>query len=93
MNPYRKTIVAVVGAAITFASGVVVSPADAIAASEWLMGAIALGTALGVYGVSNSPDTDERGYSLVEFLAIVAVTAALVLLILWGVGVIDITAT
>lgn len=54
--PYRKTVVAVVGAVIAFATLVITSPEAAISASEWLSGAIGLGTALGVYGVANVPE-------------------------------------
>ena len=53
MNAYRKTIVAVVGAGIAFATLVVTSPAGPISSSEWLSGAITLATALGVYGIGN----------------------------------------
>ena len=53
MKNYRKTVVAVVGAAIGFATLVVTSEPAAITSSEWLSGAIGLATALGVYRVAN----------------------------------------
>lgn len=53
MSTYRKTITAVVTGAIGWAAAVVVSDPSAITASEWVMGATALATALGVYAVSN----------------------------------------
>lgn len=56
LAPYRKTVVAVVGAVIAFATLVVTSPSGPITSSEWLSGAIGLATALGVYGLANKPD-------------------------------------
>lgn len=53
MNPYRKFIIAVVGAVINFAQLVVVSDSAPIKSEEWLVGAIGLATALGVYQVAN----------------------------------------
>lgn len=52
--PYRKTVVAVVGAGIAFATLVITSPASAISSAEWLSGGIGVATALGVYGVRNA---------------------------------------
>lgn len=56
LAPYRKTTVALVGAAVAFATLVVTSEPAAITAPEWLSGGVGLVTALGVYGVSNEPD-------------------------------------
>jgi hypothetical protein len=53
--PYRKTIAAVVGAGVAFATLVVVSASGPITDAEWLSGAVGLLTALGVYGVTNDP--------------------------------------
>ena len=53
MAKYRKTIVAVVGAAIGFATLVVTSAPAAPTAPEYLAGAVGLATALGVYRVTN----------------------------------------
>lgn len=50
---YRKTIVAIVGALITWGSVVVTSNAAQITSSEWLLLAGSLATALGVYGTPN----------------------------------------
>lgn len=50
---YRKTITAVVTGLIGWAAVVITSDPAAITASEWLMGATALATALGVYAVGN----------------------------------------
>ena len=50
---FNKTIVAVVTGAIGWATLVVNSPAAHISASEWIVGATYLATALGVYSVSN----------------------------------------
>lgn len=63
MNRYRKTIAAVITGAIGWAAAVVVSDPAAITASEWVMGATALATALGVYTVQNAgyvPEDDLR---------------------------------
>lgn len=49
----RKAVVAVVGAAIGFATAVVTSPAALPTSSEYLSGAVGLATALGVYGATN----------------------------------------
>lgn len=54
MNTYRKTIAAVVGAVIAFASLVVLSEPTAITGPEWVSGAIGLATALGVYAAPNT---------------------------------------
>ena len=53
MKKYRKTLTAVVTGGIGWAAVVVTSPAAAISASEWLMGATVLATALGVYAAPN----------------------------------------
>ena len=52
---HKKTITALVGAVVAFATSVVVSPRSSVSASEWLSGAIGVLTALGVYGVGNAP--------------------------------------
>lgn len=54
MNRYRKTLTAVVVAGIGWATLVVNSPPAAITASEWIVGATALATAVGVYAVPNN---------------------------------------
>lgn len=54
LQVYRKFIAAVVTGAIGWAAAVVASPPAAITASEWIMGATALATALGVYVVPNA---------------------------------------
>jgi hypothetical protein len=56
LNPYKKSVVAFVGAAINFATLVVTSESDAITASEWLSGGVGLAVAFGVYGVANRQD-------------------------------------
>lgn len=53
LNRYRKTIVAVVGAAVAWSGVVLDSGPDAITGGEWRLGGILLATALGVYGVAN----------------------------------------
>lgn len=53
LSPYRKTITAVVGATIAFATLVITSAPAAVTSSEWLSGAIGLATAVGVYGIAN----------------------------------------
>lgn len=52
---YTKSVTALVGAAIAFATLVITSDVVDITSSEWLSGAIGLATALGVYTLSNSP--------------------------------------
>ena len=56
LAPYRKTVTAVVTGLIGWAAVVITSEPTAITASEWLMGATALATALGVYAVANQPE-------------------------------------
>lgn len=56
LNQYRKTIAAVVGAIIAFATLVITSAPSDITASEWLSGAIGLATAIGVYQIPNAPN-------------------------------------
>lgn len=50
---YTKTVTALVGAGIAFATLVITSAPSAISSSEWLSGAIGLATALGVYSLPN----------------------------------------
>lgn len=50
---YNKTVTALVGAAIAFATLVITSDPTKITSSEWLSGAIGLATALGVYAAPN----------------------------------------
>lgn len=50
---YSKSITAIVGAGIAFASLVVLSDPGPIQDVEWLSGGIGLATALGVYQVTN----------------------------------------
>jgi len=52
---FNKTIVAVVTGLIGFGILVVDSPSSAITSTEWIAGAIALATAIGVYAVPNQP--------------------------------------
>lgn len=54
LNPYRKTIAAIVTGAIGWATLVVTSEPTAITAMEWIAGATSLATALGVYLVPNA---------------------------------------
>lgn len=51
---YNKAITALVGAAISFATLTITSDTIDITSSEWLAGAIALATALGVYAAPNN---------------------------------------
>lgn len=53
MGKYRKTITAVVTGGIGWAGAVVASKSGPVTASEWVMGATVLATALGVYAVPN----------------------------------------
>ena len=53
LKPYAKTITAVVGALVGFATLVITSEPTAITAPEWLAGGIGLATALGVYAAPN----------------------------------------
>ena len=48
---YNKSLTALVGAVISFATLVITSNQTAISSSEWLAGAIGIATALGVYAV------------------------------------------
>lgn len=51
---YRKTIAAVVIGGIGWATAVVSSPSGPITSTEWIAGATALATALGVYAWANA---------------------------------------
>lgn len=53
MSKYRKTIAAVVVGAIGWATAIVNSAPTHITATEWIMGATALATALGVFTIAN----------------------------------------
>lgn len=53
LSPYRKTVAAVVGAGLTWATVVTQSPSQPVTAAEWVAGGILLATAVGVYGVEN----------------------------------------
>lgn len=53
MSPYRKTIAAVVGAALTWGTVVTQSKPAPVTAAEWIAGGVLLATAVGVYGVKN----------------------------------------
>ena len=53
LSKYRKTLVAVVGAGVTWSYIVIGGPVH-ISADEWRSGAVLLLTALGVYAVPNS---------------------------------------
>lgn len=53
LNPYRKTVTAVVVGLLGWAAAVVTSDRASISAGEWIMLATALATALGVYSVPN----------------------------------------
>lgn len=53
---YRKTITAVITGVLGWFATVIASDAAKISQSEWLMLAVVLATALGVYGVSNKAD-------------------------------------
>ena len=55
LAPYRKTIAAVVTGLIGWATAVVVSPAAAVSAAEWIGLATVLATTVGVYQVPNTP--------------------------------------
>lgn len=55
LAPYRKTVVAVVGAVLGWTAMVIASESSAITAAEWQVGATMLATALGVYAVANKP--------------------------------------
>lgn len=67
---YKKTITAVVGAVLTWATVVVTSEPTSITASEWLLAAGSLATALGVFGISNepSPNDPEAGQGTIDLV-------------------------
>lgn len=54
MSKYRKTVTALATGLIGWATAVVASSSSAITASEWIMLATAICTAIGVYGVPNA---------------------------------------
>lgn len=55
---YKKTVTAVVGALLTWATVVVTSDPARITASEWLLLGGSLATALGVYATRNEASTE-----------------------------------
>ena len=55
MTKYAKTITALVTGILGWAAVVISSAAGPVSASEWLGLGVAVATALGVYGVSNTP--------------------------------------
>ena len=57
LGKYGKTITAIITGAIGWATLVVNSDAVDITANEWIVGATALATALGVYAVANAPQS------------------------------------
>lgn len=56
LGPYRKTLTALVTGVIGWAAAVVVSERASISASEWVMLATVVATALGVYQIPNDPE-------------------------------------
>lgn len=54
MPPYLKTVAAVVTGVIGWATLVVNSPSTAVTASEWIVLATVVATAVGVYVVPNA---------------------------------------
>lgn len=54
LSKYNKTIAALVTGLIGWASAVITSNATQVTASEWVMLATVIATALGVYQVKNS---------------------------------------
>lgn len=79
---YKKTITAVVGALLTWGTVVVTSEPTRITASEWLLAAGSLATALGVYATTNEPDPDDAGQSGINQL-IGVVCLILILVFAW----------
>lgn len=53
LAPYRKAVAAVIVGVIGWATAVVQSAPTAISATEWIMLATVVATALGVYRVAN----------------------------------------
>ena len=56
LNQYRKTVTAIVTGVLGWFAVVIASEAATISQSEWLMLAVGLATALGVYGIANKTD-------------------------------------
>ncbi len=54
--PYRKTVLAVVGAALAWWQQVISSPSNPITAGEWRTLAVLVAMAAGVYGVTNKAE-------------------------------------
>lgn len=53
LAPYNKTVVAAIGAFITWVGLVVMSPNAAISSVEWFVLLSTVGTSIGVYQVKN----------------------------------------
>lgn len=55
LDPFRKTVTAIITGVIGWAAAVVASDPVNITASEWVFGATVVATALGVFQVRNKP--------------------------------------
>lgn len=53
LNPYRKTITAVVTGLIGWSAAITTSDSSSITAAEWVMLATILATSFGVYQIAN----------------------------------------
>lgn len=82
MSRYRKTISAVVIGLIGWATAVVASDPSAVTATEWILGATALATALGVYSVPNDPPAGQPADAGVSERGAIDVTDVLVLVVI-----------
>lgn len=51
---YRKTLTAIVGAGLTWATAAL-GPDTYVSTAEWIALGVAVATALGVYGIKNEP--------------------------------------
>lgn len=58
LGKYGKTVAALITGAIGWATLIVNSASVDITASEWIVGATALATALSVYSVSNAAESE-----------------------------------
>jgi hypothetical protein len=72
---YRKTIAAVVTGVIGWASAVVASDPATVTATEWIMLATVVATALGVFGFPNTQPASDNHPALATARTEVPVTA------------------
>lgn len=86
LGTYNKSVTALVTGVLGWAAVVISSDTKSITAPEWLGLAVAAATALGVYGVANTPAKRERGAVDAGSLAVGILVGLLFGWLLWKNG-------